>query len=451
LADCSDNIVVLMRGGLTMNSYAPARDSASARKTFLLCVLVMSVVVSVAQVTTHPEPVMQCVDTSKRDAGDVVVTNTCDFKITMQAATTAGTQLAKNLDPGASASIAASAHNPWRVFACTWQGTPADQSGGKEVTFATVQYECNVQTVAPQTPQATSQSSDAIKADIARLYSGAHPYMDESLPELKKTVRELGGLKPTPSQEQPSDLVAKVGAKADELLQKIPDLISDEAVSQTQYAASQGILPGCSGTECLAAGRGSVWDQSFSYLILTHPTPDGRLALQEYRTNGKGKAALGGRAPNFQGFISAWIVFSSANQVESRFRYLGQQQTDGHSTFVVGFAQIPAAVESPGIFLSEREPVPMLLQGIAWIDQSDFRIVRLRTDLLAPLPEILVQKETANILFGPVHIPTLDLKLWLPQAVHVEMEARGRIVQEQHKYSKYRLYKAKSKMVLSPN
>jgi hypothetical protein len=41
--------------------------------------------------------------------------------------------------------------------------------------------------------------------------------------------------------------------------------------------------------------------------------------------------------------------------------------------------------------------------------------------------------------------------LWLPQAVHVEMEARGRIVQEQHKYSKYRLYKAQSKMVLSPN
>ncbi|MFZ1157355.1 MAG: hypothetical protein WAO10_06230, partial [Candidatus Sulfotelmatobacter sp.] len=77
--------------------------------------------------------------------------------------------------------------------------------------------------------------------------------------------------------------------------------------------------------------------------------------------------------------------------------------------------------------------------------------VRLRTDLLAPQPEILVQRETANILFGPVQIPTLDLKLWLPQSVHVEMEARGQIVQEQHKYSKYRLYKARSRMVLPSN
>jgi hypothetical protein len=68
-----------------------------------------------------------------------------------------------------------------------------------------------------------------------------------------------------------------------------------------------------------------------------------------------------------------------------------------------------------------------LSAGIAWIDQSDFRIVRLRTDLLAAQPQILVQKQTANILFGAVRIPTLELTLWLPQAVHAEMEARGQI------------------------
>lgn len=440
-----------------MNSYRPVRRSAvvllrvgnTVRNLLPLCVLGLSAIIIGAQVTAHTEPAMQCVDTSKRDAGDVVVTNTCDFKITMQASTTAGTQLVKNLDPGASGSVATSAQNPWRVFACTWPGTPADQAGGKEVTYATVKYGCDVQTASSQTTQAP-QPSDAGKADAARLYAYAHPYMDEPLPALKKVVRELGGLKPAPSQEAPSDLLAKVGAKADELLQKVPDLISDEAVSQTQYAASEGLTPGCVGTGCLSAGRNSGWDQNFNYLILTHPAADGRLVLQEYRTSSKGKPveAVGAGAPNFQGFISAWIIFSSANQVESRFRYLGQQQTDGHSTYVIGFAQIPGAVESPGIFLSDGVSVPMFLQGIAWIDQSDFRIIRLRTDVLAPQPQILLQRETANILFGPVRIPTLDLTLWLPQAVHAEMEARGQIVQEHHKYSKYRLYKAKSKMVL---
>ena len=93
----------------------------------------------------------------------------------------------------------------------------------------------------------------------------------------------------------------------------------------------------------------------------------------------------------------------------------------------------------------------MLLQGIAWIDQSDFRIVRLRTDILAPQPQVNFQKQTSNIVFGPVHIATLDSELWLPWAVDVQMEAEGQFTQEQHQYSKYRLYQAKSRIILSPN
>jgi hypothetical protein len=174
--------------------------------------------------------------------------------------------------------------------------------------------------------------------------------------------------------------------------------------------------------------------------------------LQDYRTtlNRKPVSQVTG-APGFQGFVSAWIVFSSLTQVESRFRYLGQQQIHGHSTYVIGFAQIPGSIESPGIIQAGREPVPMLLQGIAWIDQLDFRILRLRTDLLAPLPEIQLQKQTANIVFGTVHIANLASGLWLPQVVNAEMEARGRFLQEQHRYSKYRLYQVKSRIILSPD
>jgi hypothetical protein len=299
--------------------------------------------------------------------------------------------------------------------------------------------------------QQASSTDDGTKTEAVQLYADAHPYIDEPVPDLKKIGRELAGLKPVPSQLPLSELLAKVGAKADQLLQQIPDLISDEEVSQMQYSMSE-IVPGCVGTYCGDIGRTSSRDQTFNYLILTHPAQDGRLVLQEYRMSRKGKPVQQGEGePIFQGFISAWIVFSSKNQVESRFRYFGQQQTDGYSTFVIGFAQIPASVESPGLIMAGRETAPMLLQGIAWIDQSNFRIVRLRTDLLAPQPEIQVQKQSANVLFGPARIAGLDLELWLPEAVHVEMESRGQFFQEQHKYSKYRLYQAKTKIILSPS
>jgi hypothetical protein len=416
--------------------------------SFLLC---WSAIASEVQVApTHSQPAMQCVNTSNRDSGDVLVTNLCNFKITFQASTAEGTQSVRNLDPGGSGSIAASAHNPWRVFACEWPGVPADETG-KEVTYITVKYQCPVQTAVQGTPQ-PSQAADEVKAEETKFYADAHPYMDQPLPELKKVVHELSGLKPAASQDSLPDLLAKVAAKADELLMKVPDLISDEAVQETQWTVSQGPAP-CIGTGCLQHPADSFArrDQSFTYLILAHQKEDRRLLIEEYRTSRNGKPIpQGTEAPQFQGFVSSWIVFSSLNRVESRFRYLGEQKTDGHNTVVVGFAQVPGAIEQPGKILSEKGAIPILLQGVAWFDQSDFRIVRLRTDLLAAQPLVEFQKLTADILFGPVQIAGLDSALWLPQTVDAEMEANGQHLQEQHRYSKYRLYQARSRIVLSP-
>ena len=304
----------------------------------------------------------------------------------------------------------------------------------------------------PSPSSASSVPNDAPKTEAARLYADAHPYMDEPLAELKKTVHDLGGLTPALSQDELSELLAKTGAKADELLHKVPDLISDEAVSQSQHSISHDSLGGCVGTGCVSSVDVRTRDTAFEYMILTHPAQDGRLAVSEYRTTRNGKpVALAAGGPAFQGFISAWIVFSSLNQVESRFRYLGQQRVNKRTTYVVGFAQTPGAVESPGEMVVGGQSIPMLLQGIAWIDQSDFRIVRLRTDLLAPQAEIQIETQTANIVFGAVHIANLATELWLPEAVNLQMEFRGQVFQEDHKYSKYRLYQTKSRIVLSPD
>jgi hypothetical protein len=83
-------------GGLIMDSCRLGRRSArflqwtetTALNLLLLCVLGLSVDTGGAQVrATQTEPAMQCTDTSKCDAGDVVVTNTCDFRITIQTST----------------------------------------------------------------------------------------------------------------------------------------------------------------------------------------------------------------------------------------------------------------------------------------------------------------------------------------------------------------------------
>lgn len=308
-------------------------------------------------------------------------------------------------------------------------------------------------TISSATPTPSASPFSGIRAEEAKLYADAHPYMDGALPKLKKTVHELAGLEPATSQEQLADLLSKIGMKADDLLHRLPNLVCDEVVNEMQWTEAQGGAAGCSGEGCLnfPAGSRGERNQKFTYLILSQKEQGSGMALSEYRAGRNGKPVAEGTAlPYFQGFLTNWLVFSSLNQVESRFRYLGQQKTDGHNTFVIGFAQIPGSVEAPGQFMAGKESIPMLLQGVAWVDQSDFRIVRMRTDLLAPQPGSQFQQQTSNMLFGPVRISSHDEELWLPQMVEVRMDASGQFLREDHQYAKYRLYQTSTKIIASP-
>jgi hypothetical protein len=296
-----------------------------------------------------------------------------------------------------------------------------------------------------QTQQSPAKTDDVVASEV-KLYADAHPYLDSPLSKLRRTVPELEGLKPAPDQELLSDVLAKVGAKTDKLLTMVPDLISDEKVTQTQWIVVQGsAIPGC-----VRCGTPSRKERAFNYIIFAHHAEDGWLRPEEYRADQKGQQVSPEEGPYFQGFVSAWTIFSPLNREESRFRLLGQQKINGHSTYVIAFAQTPGSIKYPRQIVTDKVLLPLLLQGVAWVDQSDFRMVRLRTDILAPLSEIGLQQQTATIQFGMVRIAQLETLLWLPQGVNVDQESKDEFFQEQHLYSKYRLYQVKSKIVAGP-
>ena len=82
----------------------------------------------------------------------------------------------------------------------------------------------------------------------------------------------------------------------------------------------------------------------------------------------------------------------------------------------------------------------VLFQGIAWIDASDFRLVRMREDLLAPRPDLHLRELTTTIHFTEVQIPKAATALWLPKEVAIAWEYKGLAVEQRHLYSDFRLY-----------
>jgi hypothetical protein len=269
------------------------------------------------------------------------------------------------------------------------------------------------------------------------------PYLNDSLSELQKAMPELRGFK-AGEKDLPA-LLTRIGQEIETLSLQMPNLISSEEVIQTS--------PGS------RSGRSSR--QQFNFLILVHRTTTGT-EMSEYRTDLQnrsiGQPGEDSRAPTAHGFVLAWAYFHPTVRAESQFRYLGRQKIDGRNAYVVAFSQTPGLVHAPGEIRVGGDSFPMLYQGIAWIDESTFRILRLRTDLLAPQPEAQLQKLTTKVDFAEVRIPHSKLRLWLPRMAVVEWKtiprssldlsptvASGRYI-ERHLYSHYHLYQIEVKI-----
>ena len=64
----------------------------------------------------------------------------------------------------------------------------------------------------------------------------------------------------------------------------------------------------------------------------------------------------------------------------------------------------------------------------------------LYTELLTPIPELRVEKESTNIDFNQVHFKQGKEAWWLPESVTVTLDWNGKILRNRHEYSDFKLF-----------
>jgi VWFA-related protein len=287
-------------------------------------------------------------------------------------------------------------------------------------------------------------------------YTNAPTYVDYPLQKLRAAVPTLNGIKPDASQDQLAAILSSAGAATLNSLSKVPNLSSLEDVYSSVVPRVPGPTNSILGMEETPALT-DLEDQlrqsrsiEFNYLLLFDHHPDGATAIQELRTDFKNRqvaSPLDRVTPHGFGFAYQWLLLSPANQSELRFRYLGQQNLDDHKTFVLGFVQIPTQVRQPGKFQWAGKEVPFFFQGIVWIDQSNFDVVRLQTDLLSPIPSVNLLRMTTELRFRSVRIHGYDASFWLPFEVLIRTEQTETVVDELHHYSGYKFFHAESRLL----
>lgn len=253
--------------------------------------------------------------------------------------------------------------------------------------------------------------------------------VDRPVAELLGDMPELKGLEPSSDQAQLDSILSEVGKNVAAAFQNYPNTVSLEQIHQEKVQRSGKV--------------GETQDQKFRYLCLSSPESWGP-GFSEYRADvSGGPSAQKGLQEGFMltsGFTSAALMFHPHYRPDARFRYLGRQKVNDRDTFVISFAQQPAKARLAGAFKLNGTPSMTFTQGLAWIDAESYQIVRVRSDLLTPLPQVRLERQTTEIDFGAVHFKKISQEFWLPQRVSVAVDWNGKHLRNEHQYSDFKLF-----------
>jgi tetratricopeptide (TPR) repeat protein len=251
---------------------------------------------------------------------------------------------------------------------------------------------------------------------------------------LHSSAQEFKGLEAAKDQSELEPILTAVGKNVAALFRDMQNTTSQEKVHLEKL---------------LRNGKAKEsMNERYLYLCLM-PSDPGVPGFTEYRKNidvdTRKQGSLDRGYMLTSGFVSAALIFHPAYQSQSTFRYLGREMMDGRETYVIAFAQLPQKAELFGVFRSGDKSAPTFEQGLAWIDVQDYKILRLRTDLLKPLPEIRLTEESTQIDYQDVHFKQLAQGFWLPMDVTVTVRWEGKRLRNVHHYSDFRLFNVEHK------
>ena len=181
--------------------------------------------------------------------------------------------------------------------------------------------------------------------------------------------------------------------------------------------------------------------RKFNYVVSIQEIQGRYLNVEEYRdANGSPEEFPGGVATN--GLPALVLIFHPFNAPNFEMSCEGLARTGNGLAWQVHFRQRP---DKPNTVRRYRVGVDgpsyaVALKGRAWISADTDQILRLETDLVAPVPQIQLVAEHTAIEYGPVKFRGGQVNMWLPQSADVYYDWRGRKTHRRHSFGNYMLF-----------
>jgi hypothetical protein len=311
-----------------------------------------------------------------------------------------------------------------RVEALLWAGTPEEAES--ELNLYLNGREPKTMSLRVRAAWANLQAKKKDQAILLAANAEAAERGEPQLDYLRRPPQNLPGLEPATDQVALPAILSAVGKNISNLFASLPNICSEEAIHQERLGRN---------------GQARAHQEyKYRYLLLTEGERGG-VGINEQRANLRGQAtSLSGLTEDTMltsGFLSGSLIFHPIFQSESTFRLLGRQKVNGRNTFVIVYAQNPAKSRLRGSFRQDENVRVTYTQGMAWVDAENDQIIRLTSDLLSPVPQVRLKRETTDMEFSEVALKRVPQKFWLPVAVTVTVDWNGKILRNKHLYSDF--------------
>ena len=181
--------------------------------------------------------------------------------------------------------------------------------------------------------------------------------------------------------------------------------------------------------------------QEMNYVVQIERNSYGYPSVQEYRS---GSASPQQTSVVDSGTAAFALIFHPAHVENFDFRCEGLTELQGSAAWQVHFEENADPNKAFTAIRIGRSLYLPKFKGRAWITTSGYDVLRIETDLVAPIPNVNLQREHQVINYAPVEFTKRHVRLWLPESTSVYIAYRGRRFERVHRYSQFQVFSVDS-------
>lgn len=163
--------------------------------------------------------------------------------------------------------------------------------------------------------------------------------------------------------------------------------------------------------------------------------------IREYRAGGTGDR----RATLVDFGTAAFALIFHPNRVGNfDFRCEGLTELQGSPAWQVHFVEGRDPNQAFSAIRTGKSLHLIRFKGRAWITTDSYNVLRIETDLVAPIAEIDLRREHQVITYTPVEFPRRNIRLWLPESSSLYVAYRGHHYERVHTFLDFQLFSVES-------